>query len=86
METPSTYGKHTTIRPDCLHVFSAWQQPNPEEVQAVLKLAHLNAPECAKLIGVSPSEVQNWLENKTSIPYAAWALLCHKAGFGIIWL
>jgi hypothetical protein len=46
----------------------------------------------AKLVGVSAQSaggsrrVRKWTSEESEIPYAAWALLCHAAGLGMIWI
>ncbi len=48
--------------------------------------AALSAREVAQLVGLSDARtVRRWTSGDSSIPYAAWALLCDHAGIGKIW-
>ena len=63
-----------------------WEQPDSEQVRAILKLAGLTGGEAAKLVGLSDGRtVRRWTGGDSLIPYAAWAILCDKAGYGKIW-
>jgi hypothetical protein len=31
-------------------------------------------------------QIRKWIAEDARIPYSAWALLCHAAGFGTIWI
>lgn len=89
METKEPYGeKHTeSIRSVCLRPFKEWEQPLPSEVRLAVKLAGLTGSELANLVGIASSRsVRRWVSGDAPIPYSAWAILCHKAGFGIIWI
>lgn len=89
METKELYGDKNAepIRPICLRPFKEWEQPLPSEVRSAVKLAGLTGSELASLVGITSSRsVRRWVSGDAPIPYAAWAILCHKAGFGIIWV
>lgn len=87
METRATYGSSTEIRRECLMPFAdGWQQPSPEEVRAVLRMAGLTGSEASRLLGVSDGRtVRRWTGGDAPIPFAAWAMLCEVAGLGTIW-
>jgi len=87
METPKAYGNETEIRPECLRAYSdGWQQPTKDEVRAVLNMAGLTGAAAASLVGIADSRtVRRWTGGVSPIPYSAWALLCHAAGFGEVW-
>lgn len=74
------------IRKDCLQPFIKWQIPTAEEVRIAMKLANLTGSELAALVGVKNSRtVRRWTGGDVEIPYAVWAILCYKAGAGMIW-
>lgn len=76
------------IKPEYLCPFAkGWEQPDGEAVRAILKLANFTGEQAAKLVGLADSRtVRRWTGNDSPIPYAAWALLCHAAGYGPIWI
>ncbi|MFS4200143.1 transcriptional repressor protein KorC [Escherichia coli] len=90
---------NNVIRTETLLPFSdGWTPPTGEEIKAVLSLVEERAGnkftgvDASKYIGL-PSETGRGKGSRTfrrwckegGIPYAAWALLCYKAGFGVIW-
>lgn len=77
-----------TIRVECLRPAEDWTQPSGEEVRAVLHLAGFTGGKAAKALGLGAKgdrTVRRWIGEDSPIPYAAWALLCHFAGLGVIW-
>jgi hypothetical protein len=75
-------------------VASKWQTPAPEEVRSLLLAIGkrtglaLESQVVAGLLGLGhdgDAVVADWLEGRTTIPYACWALLCEMAGLGLIW-
>jgi hypothetical protein len=83
----------TTIRPECLRrADDGWEQPRGPEIREVIRRAGLTGSETAKLVGVSVQtiggsrRVRKWISEESDIPYAAWAILCHVAGLGMIWI
>ena len=78
------------IRLECLRpAANGWQQPTGEEIREVLKLAGLTGSQTAKVLGLGTKgdrTVRRWTGQETPIPYSAWALLCHLAGQGLIWV
>lgn len=82
----------TTIRPECFRPAETWVRPTTDEIREILRLAGFSGGEAARRIGVRGKDgksggrtVRKWISGEADIPYAAWALLCHYAGFGIIW-
>lgn len=76
------------IRPECLQPAETWAQPNGSEVREVLRLAHFTGSAASKKLGLGARgdrTVRRWIGEESSIPYAAWALLCDYAGLGCIW-
>lgn len=77
------------IRPECLRPYSqGWEKPTGEEVRLVLHLAGFSGKQAAKSLGLGDKgdrTVRRWVGEDSSIPYAAWALLCDFAGLGLIW-
>jgi hypothetical protein len=89
-----------TIRPETLRAFPRWVQPTPDEIREVVRLAGVNrglkrltGVQVADLVGVASTgvgagrgsrTVRSWV-GQGRIPYAAWAILCAEAGFGLIW-
>ncbi len=79
---------NANIRPECLAAAQSWTPPTGDEIKAVLALAGLSGTDAAALLGLGLGggrTVRRWTGGETAIPYAAWALLCHAAGLGIIW-
>ncbi|EPL0286153.1 helix-turn-helix domain-containing protein [Proteus mirabilis] len=83
------------IRNDTLQSANKWQKPTPEEIREVIRLTGLNGAEVAELLGLTPQgnksgggsrTVRRWTAGDVPIPYAAWAILAHVAGFGSIWV
>lgn len=88
METPAQYGHDpATIRAECLLPYAeGWQQPNEEEIRAVIKQSGMTGSEVARYVGIAEGRtVRRWTGGESDIPYAVWALLCDKAGYGQIW-
>ena len=80
--------EHQNIRTECLQPAERWAQPTGEEVRTVLKMAGFTGGRAAKALGLGPQgdrTVRRWVGEDSSIPYAAWALLCDFAGLGSIW-
>lgn len=78
--------KPTAVRKACFRPFVEWTVPSAEEVRIAMKLADLTGSGLAALVGVQNSRtIRRWTGGDVEIPYAAWAILSHKAGFGIIW-
>ena len=82
-----------TIRPECLRrADQGWERPNGTEIREVIRRAGLTDSKTAKLVGVSVQptggsrRVRKWISEESEIPYAAWAILCHVAGLGMIWI
>lgn len=76
------------IRIECLRPAEDWTPPSGEEVRTVLHLAGFTGGKAAKALGLGAKgdrTVRRWIGEDSPIPYAAWALLCHFAGLGVIW-
>ncbi|MBK8972641.1 MAG: KorC repressor protein [Hahellaceae bacterium] len=75
------------IRKSTLKPFvEGWETPTPEEVRNVMKMAGLTGKTASELVGLSNTRtVRRWIGGDREIPYASWALLCDKAGLGVIW-
>ena len=89
-------GNHPNIRIECLRPAVGWVQPTGEEIREVLRLAgshseaktSLTGAKTAKVLGLGAKgdrTVRRWISGESSIPYAAWAILCDLAGFETIW-
>lgn len=81
MQSPS-------IRKACLCAASSWVVPSGDEIRAVLALGGMSGSGAAKLLGLGQGggrTVRRWVGQESQIPYAAWAVLCYKAGLGAIW-
>jgi len=85
------------IRDECLRPASeGWVQPTPEEIREVLHIiaarkgiTKFTGGQAARFLGLGDMgdrTLRRWTGGNTGIPYAAWALLCHLAGFGVIYL
>jgi transcriptional regulator with XRE-family HTH domain len=81
------------IRPECLRpATSGWEAPTGPEIREVIQRAGLTQSEAAGLLGVSVQttggsrQIRKWIAEEHRIPYPAWALLCHVAGLGVIWI
>lgn len=88
METPVQYGEpQVEIRKECLVAFKeGWQQPTGDEVRAVLKMTGLSGKEAADMVGLENTRiVRKWAGGAAPVPYSVWAILCERAGFGMIW-
>jgi hypothetical protein len=65
-----------------------WARPSGDEIREAMPLAGFTAARAGLSLGLGPTgdrAVRRWLAEVAPIPYAAWALLCHLAGLGIIW-
>ncbi|MEY0882257.1 helix-turn-helix domain-containing protein [Providencia rettgeri] len=80
---------------ETLQPASNWQRPTTEEIRELIRLTGLNGAEVADLLGLTPQgnksgggsrTVRRWTAGDVPIPYAAWAILAHVAGFGAIWV
>lgn len=87
METKAIYyfGK---FNPELLRSGADFIQPTAAEVTAMLKECRFTVSDAASFLGLSPKTgkhtVRRWISGETNIPYAAWALLAYKAGYGVI--
>lgn len=78
----------TTLRPETLQPGNSFTEPTPEEVRTILRVAGLTGGEAAIFLGMRRGGsriVRRWCSGDATIPYSAWALLCWKAGAGLIW-
>ncbi len=76
------------IRLECLRPAETWVPPTGEEIREVLRLAGFSGSKAAKalgLVGKGDRTVRRWISEDSTIPYAAWVLLCDFAGLGCIW-
>ncbi|MEX3547640.1 MAG: transcriptional regulator [Burkholderia sp.] len=77
------------IRLECLRpAHDGWEQPTGEEVREVLRTAGFTGGHAARVLGLGAKgdrTVRRWIGGDSSIPYAAWALLCDFADLGQIW-
>ncbi|MEX3555939.1 MAG: XRE family transcriptional regulator [Burkholderia gladioli] len=79
---------HTEIRPECLRPAPFWIRPMGAEIQEVVRRAGLSGRKAESYLGLPPvggRQIRKWISGESSIPYAAWALLCDAAGLGQIW-
>lgn len=86
METKALYFEK--FNPELFRSGADFFQPSAAEVAAILKECGFSVSEAASFLGLSQKTgkrtVRRWLAGETLIPYAAWALLAYKAGYGII--
>lgn len=84
------------IRFECLRPASdGWETPTAGEVRELFRIiaANKSIPKytgsmAAKFLGLGDKgdrTLRRWAGGDADIPYAAWALLCYEAGFGVIW-
>ena len=77
------------VRQECLRpAMNGWIRPTGQEVREVVRLAGLTGGGAARVLGLGAKgdrTVRRWIGEDSSIPYAAWAILCELAGQGIIW-
>lgn len=85
------------IRGECLRPASEqWEKPTPLEIREVLRLiaarkgiTKFTGGQTAKYLGLGEfgaRTIRRWTGGESDIPYAAWALLCHLGGLGMIWV
>lgn len=83
------------IRPETLRPAVQWEPSTTDEIRELIRLTGLAGAEVAILLGLTPQgnksgrgsrTVRRWTAGDAPIPYAAWALLAHRAGFGLIWV
>lgn len=81
------------IRKDTMQPANKWHKPTPEEIRELIRMTGLHSAEVAELLGLTPQgnksgrgsrTVRRWTSGDVPIPYAAWAILAHCAGFGVI--
>lgn len=88
MENQPFYGMDPkgSIRTECLTPYENWTTPTGNEIRSAMKIAGLTGSQLALLVGIKNSRtIRRWTGEEVEIPYAVWAILCHKAGLGIIW-
>jgi hypothetical protein len=76
------------IRLECLKPADRWTPPTGDEVREVLRVSGLSGSRAARVLGLGlkgDRTVRRWIGEDSPIPYAAWAILCHVAGLGVIW-
>lgn len=86
----------TAIRQATLQPAHLWERPAGSEVRAMLDLIGITDAEASDMLGLTPQDtkksgygsrtVRRWTAGDAKIPYAAWAILAHRAGFGTIWV
>jgi hypothetical protein len=76
------------VRSSCLLPFiEGWTQPTAVEVRELLRVGNLTGKQASQLVGLADTRtIRRWTSGETPIPYAAWALLCHVSGLGVIWV
>lgn len=82
-----------SIRLETLSAGESWVPPTGSEIKELMHVAGLTSNELALLVGLSTDvkapgnrTVRRWTSGEAKIPYAAWALLAHAAGLGMIWV
>ncbi|REC93338.1 hypothetical protein [Kushneria indalinina] len=93
MESVSLYNIDSDVSPQSLLPHAqGWLPPTGHEIKHVLD--RLRVRQCqaytladiADLIGLAgSSELQLCIEDRESIGYGPWAILCCEAGYGCIW-
>lgn len=82
------------IRPETLKPGHLWTQPTANEVREMIRRTNLSGSQVASFLGLAVQRtakgsgsrtVRRWVSGDLPMPYAAWCLLAHKAGFGLIW-
>ena len=77
------------IRRECLQPALYWSRPTGAEIQEVMRRAGMSGRKAEAYLGLSDKnngrQIRKWISLESSIPYAAWALLCDAAGLGQIW-
>lgn len=74
------------LRPETLRPASeGWEAPTGSEIRYIVTAAGLTGTTAGKLLGVDPRMLRRWIGEDKPLPFAAWALLIHAAGLGIIW-
>lgn len=63
-----------------------WEQPTAEEIREIIKVLGMSGSQISVFLGLQDSRsVRRWCSDNKKIPYSAWALLVHRAGYGAIW-
>jgi len=76
------------VRPECLQPAEMWTQATGDEVREMLRITGLTGKAAANYLGLRKEggrTIRRWVSEENPIPYAAWAMLCDRAGLGIIW-
>ncbi|NTZ86203.1 XRE family transcriptional regulator [Burkholderia metallica] len=79
---------HVQVRAECLRPGEVWTIPTGPEVRTVVDRCGFSGRQAANFLGLadkSGRHIRRWISGESPIPYAAWALLCHAAGLGLIW-
>jgi len=63
-----------------------WVKPCGDDVRIVLKMAGLTGSSAGALLDVSSRTIRKWTSDAQEIKFAAWCLLCERAGLGMIWV
>ena len=74
------------IRKETLAPFGPkWARPTGDEMKEMLLVCELNFFEAAELVGIKKvSTFKSWC-TQGNVPYAVWAMLAYRAGYGCIW-
>lgn len=82
-----------SIRLETLSTGDCWVPPTGSEIKTLMRVADLTSNGLALLVGLTTDvnapgnrTVRRWTSGEVKIPYAAWALLAHAAGLGMIWV
>tara|TARA_R110000764_G_scaffold38098_2_gene84394 strand:- start:338 stop:679 length:342 start_codon:yes stop_codon:yes gene_type:complete len=63
-----------------------WVTPTGNDVRVVLAMSGLTGSAAGSLLGVASRTIRKWVGDDQNIKFAAWCLLCERAGLGMIWI
>lgn len=63
-----------------------WVRPCGDDIRIVLKMAGLTGSSAGALLDVTSRTIRKWVGDDQDIKFAAWCLLCERAGLGMIWI
>lgn len=76
-----------SIRSSCFQPVASynWTAPSGAEIAKIMQNINWPTDEIGRYLGYPQVTVDDWLSDRSEIPFSAWCILCYQAGRGEIW-
>lgn len=85
-EAEALRGELQTVRLECLAPAKKWVRPTGTEIAIVARCTQMTHGELSAALGLTAKQIVGRWIREENVPYSAWALMCHFAGLGCIWV